>query len=630
LSSHFQQVASERRQRSLPPSDDSRTSVIGGKSTDYATSRESSAIGRPSFAKMYEFIDMSLEKKLARLVDEAVLSRIGENGHLLHADLAQKWGEMNQNTETAPKSPSHQPLVSMSPAPQPSPFMHSQPPEYPSPTPQLSDISSFGNSLSHSPSTFANVALGWQDSMGLAMNMSREDSPITKALKQITEHLDPSNATSQGYSPLRRREQQQQPPSKLSRDQYKMMEGTTAALSPNSVSPNNQNRGMVPWISQAQPKSPSGEKTANSRSQARLHIVHPNPQQNLKNENVSGALKGLSVVVLHDNKTALLDPVHTLNAVIIPDPDDILASAKLPNPTQVYVTVPNDFRLTKLRFNLLETVHEKQIEEAPLKLNSGHDHFTYAQMSHNSDDMGMEDEAQNVSPADHLQNPYLIHAEDSVANFANEQMGRIEQASPSAIAGRWPQQITQSSEANDLKLIGTSDRLLIRKREAAVLEEGIDSIRGISELLELYTSVPSPDFKYSATKGAVSQNTSMMDSGVNAVLPGEKLLVTAAPTGQQQVAKLRYPEQKQSLEVVKSSIDNILPLLPEITGSPESQHPKMNIVAKILRDALPVKGLEFSLNDSDFNESAISEDGFEHSDNMDSDETFETSTKKRI
>jgi hypothetical protein len=56
-------------------------------------------------------------------------------------------------------------------------------------------------------------------------------------------------------------------------------------------------------------------------------------------------------------------------------------------------------------------------------------------------------------------------------------------------------------------------------------------------------------------------------------------------------------------------------LLPDIAASPESPClTSVNMVASILRDALPVKGLELSQDDSDLDEGNISGDELEQCD----------------
>ncbi len=603
----FLQVAHEQRLRSLPLADDSRASTISTKRTEFAISRETSGIARPSFAKMYEFIDISLESKLARLVNEAVSSRMEANGKLFHSDNDHKLGgQMNQKAESVPSSPLSRPLVSISPAPQPSPLMHSRAPEYPSPTPQLSDISSFGNSFDRdSPSTFSNIALGWQDSMGLAINMSTEDSPITRALKQITEHLAPSNAKARQQSPPQWQQRQQ-----LSDEYSKMIEVTLAALSPNSsLSPNRQNRGIVPRASQ----SPD-QNTRDSACLRQLHINDLNPEEMPEIQDLPTLVEDASAQSGSQNRTALSDSVRMLAADETPEPCDALVAAEPSYPTQVQAAGPNDLRQTVVRLNLLEIIHEQDIEE--------HSHI-------GSDAAKKEDKTQDVDKSHNFDMP----DQDSHHGFVQE-MGRVtipaiqetltpekyplasssssSSSTPSSIAGRLHQHSRQGCEAIDLQTT-MSERISIRKREVTALGEGIDSIRGISSLLEMYTSVPSA--KSSQTNGAGDQTRLLADSSPTASQPQKSISegpLVKVDQDDRDIAAIRSPEHGQRLVL---PIKTLPLMLPDIAVSPESPClTSVNMVASILRDALPVKGLELSQDDSDLDEGNISGDELEQCD----------------
>jgi len=156
-----------------------------------------------------------------------------------------------------------------------------------------------------------------------------------------------------------------------------------------------------------------------------------------------------------------------------------------------------------------------------------------------------------------------------------------------------------------------SDKLSFMKQEAIVLEEGIDSIRGISELLEMYTSIPSNHKKYSPKYDATGQAKEYAESNANVGNPRELEYET-------------FSAETASNDVQQGDEDHVLKNwdLPAIADSPQRQCPKVNVVANILRDALPVQGLDLSQNDSDIDEGAISGDNSEDYSNSDDESAF--------
>jgi hypothetical protein len=651
------QVAHDRRLRSQP--EDSTTSKLYVNKTDYASARKLSGVARPSFEKMYEFIDSSLESKLAQMVNDAVMSRMEASGNFFASSKEQQRANIDpvqSHASNGTTLPHH--FVSMSPAPQPSPLMHSQPLEYPSPTPQLSDISSFGNSPEKfSPSRFANVGLGWQDSMGLPISMFTEESPITRALKKITDHLNPLNASAN--EPLLQEFAafetcQQQPSNEYSQ----MIETTLAALSP-SVSPRHQNYATKSRLARNQSTNYSDAMSKTS-SHSKLCVEDLSPDHNPVFYDAADALiHDVSMRSALQGRTVVLQPLDSGADAVMPDRSGILVAAMLPDPFQM---LPDDSKLLtqpSVRFNLFETVQEMDADATLLKQQTSHEVHLHklgtTSQSGGRDVAGKNDmpesanASQSLLSADHIQIPECIDLEDDFIKATTWEMSphavtkhgpvqhtnyatipkthedlspaKIQNASPSTMTGETRRHTQQNSELDD-SVSNMSDRISMRKQEVTVLEKGIDSIRGISELLEMYTSIPSANKKYSPIYDAAGQTKPFAESKAKVVLPwevgSEELSAKAALSHQQLSATLRTLETEQ-----QSIIEADLSVLPEITDSPWPRWQKVNVVANILRDTLPMEGLGLSQNDSEIDEGAISGDESEGHSNSDSENVFD-------
>jgi hypothetical protein len=71
-------------------------------------------------------------------------------------------------------------------------------------------------------------------------------------------------------------------------------------------------------------------------------------------------------------------------------------------------------------------------------------------------------------------------------------------------------------------------------------------------------------------------------------------------------------EHGQQLKQSEPRIETLAQLLPEIVVSPATpQRLQVNLAANVLRDALPVHGLDLSQHESEIDEGAISGDGSE-------------------
>lgn len=630
--------------RSLPP-EQSGSSIPSNIKTDFASSRFASGIARPSFAKMYEFIDSSLESKLAKMVNEAVSTRMQAGEKILLSDNEQQLAPKNPREEkTSQRTTLFRPFVSMSPAPQPSPRMHSRPLEYPSPAPQFSDISSFGDSPDYSsPSTFANIGLGWQDSMGLPINECGEDSPITKALKQITYHLDPLNASSPNrlFQGIAAGEEFQPQPI----DEYsQMIEATFATLSSPGISPRGRQYSVNSQATRIQ-SSNTSNPFSRTLSYRQLHVEDLYPESTASVHNASDeSLEKFSVPSAIQSRTLLLDPYCAV-AAAIPDLADSFNLKESSDPSHMLADHKTT-GATTAKFNLFETIQEPDDDTVVIKLLTPQDPYTRLHtFPHQQDERNTAkydvtkviDKALDASLTGHNQSSKPMDLKDDVAPQAPtplSQMNAYQDGSasemdtatflphlgklspvecttvlPAETAGEISRHISKKSDETDsISNIGSA-RIAIKKQEVIALEEGIDSIRGIAELLEMYTSIPSAVKKFSPNKEAASQTSSLADSNINDVLP--RGIRSERPSSQ--VAGCDHSpsefeqKQKQQQGFASTSADKLQPLLPDIS-SPEQPYQKANIVANILRDALPVKGLDLSQNDSDVDEAAISGD----------------------
>jgi type II secretory pathway pseudopilin PulG len=632
----FEQVAHDRRLRSLPEQS------IPSTKTDFASSRSSSGIARPSFAKMYEFIDSSLENKLAQMVDDAVTSRMEASGKVFFSGNEQQQPQnypieehTSSNRSTLPRS-----VASMSPAPQPSPRMHSRPLDYSSPTPQLSDISSFGSSPDkHFPSAFANVALGWQDSMGLPINMVSEDSPITRALKKITDHLGSSSASEQlsflqsalsetsersllmqeqqqqeqQEQQQQQQQEQQQQQQQQSSDEYSHMIATTFAALSQSISPNHHNRAISPLTAQTQ-------NTSFLKSSPRKLSYHKLFVENLSAENDPEYHITADTSLHYVVTRPVLGPIDSVPSQEISSRSDIPASA--PSDSSLICSEDNkSIRRSSVRFNLFET--EQQTDEDAtstkgelsqydnrhhLQKTSTHIYVRDARIEEYN--FQQEDAAKNPKSAEYIRIPECIDLEDEFIKTT---------LSPStATTGERHRHTRERFEHHDPTSI-MNDKLSFMKQEAIVLEEGIDSIRGITELLEMYTSIPSNHKKYSPKYDATGQAKEFAESNANVGKPREleyeMFSPETAPNDAQQ------GDEDHAFKYWDQSHAN-LSMLSTTADSPQRPCPKVNVVANILRDALPVQGLDLSQNDSDIAEGAISGDNSDDYNNSDDESAF--------
>ena len=144
-----------------------------------------------------------------------------------------------------------------------------------------------------------------------------------------------------------------------------------------------------------------------------------------------------------------------------------------------------------------------------------------------------------------------------------------------------------------------------------MLEEGIESIRGISELLEMFTSTASPATKVESSHAKDPVVRTEAVSNAKIYLPWELEFNLAAAYDQRHSAIESAHEHVQQSDPSKSRIETLAQLLPEIVVSPETQQLKVNLAANVLRDALPIHGLDLSPNESEIDESAISGDDSE-------------------
>jgi hypothetical protein len=606
---------------------------------------------------MYEFIDSSLESKLVQMVNDAVRSRMEANGQFFASSNEQQRAKIDpveSHVSTGTTLPHH--FVSMSPAPQPSPLMHVRPLEYPSPTPQLSDISSFENSPEkNSPSRFANVGLGWQDSMGLPINMFTEDSPITRALKKITDHLDPLNASAnepllQEFEAFETRRQQ---PS----DEYsQMIETTLAALSP-SVSPRHQHDTTKSRLARIQNPIHSAanlKTSSHSASHSKLCVEDLSLEQNVIFYDAADAqISDVSMQSALKGSTVVLQPFDSGADTEMPNRSGIVVAAVLPDPFQM---LPDESKLhtqPRNRFNLFETVQEIEADATLLKQQTSnyvHVHHLKTKSQRGGRDVAGENDmsehanaSQYLLSADHIQIPECINLEDDFIQATTWEMNpqavtqdiqvqhidyattpkthenlspvKIQNASPASIAGETRRHTHQKSELDD-SVSNMSDRISMRKQEVTVLEKGIDSIRGISELLEMYTSIPSANKKYSPKYDAAGQTKTKV------VLPwevGSEELSAKVVLNHQQLSAAEHSLESRQQSIIEADPS----ILPEIADSPRPRLQKLNVVANILRDTLPIEGLGLSQNDSEIDEGAISGDESEEYCKDDSEDVFD-------
>lgn len=581
------QVANDRRLRTLPR--DLPTPADWRLKKELHSPNMSSGIARPSFAKMYEFIDSSLEAKLTQMVNDAVLSRMKAGSNLVfekdqNADM--KSNHVNEYSRAV--------RVSMSPAPQPSPTMHSRPTEYPSPTPQLSDISSFANSPDNNyPSNFSNVALGWQDSMGLPMNMYTENSPISLALRKITDHLHSSKGSAQ-HSSLRdvfpSEASRQQQPCIRSNEYSEMIQATLSTLSPSSISP----RGNLGF---GVPRNPADRNAS--------VVLLP-----VASDNASFAKHSHRSPVFEIKPEISRQPTVRFNLFeAIPEELAAYENPSIPN-VEISIASQPISQIREARDaatkGLAPTIHDTVLVSAGKDLE--HDVLHCLKIGHINPKEPMPDkpELSRLGPEQPIQGVTMTprHQKWSPVNGQDDaSQSRRGQSSP---------KLQQGSDAKFFNG-AVNDSILRQKQEAILLEEGIESIRGIAELLEMYTSIPSANAASSPkndTKG--EKQFSPKNIGKTDVLSTEihyAGLFQNATLNRQTFARSLETERMQNLS--KFSIEKLPQLLPEISPSPEMKRPNLNIVASILRDALPVKGLDLSQNDSDVDESAISGDDSE-------------------
>jgi hypothetical protein len=634
----FMQVAFDQRQRSLP--EHSNSSISSNIKTDFANSRFASGIPRPSFAKMYEFIDSSLETKLAQMVNEAVLSRMQADGKMLSSENEQQFVQKNPTEEkTSPRNPKLRPSVisSMSPAPQPIPRMHSRPLEYSSPAPHFSDISSLGNSPDYSsPSTFANIALGWQDTMGLPINDCGKDSPITKALKQLTYHLEPSNVSSpdrssQGIAAAGTIHQQPY-------DEYsQMIEATFAALSPRGISPKDQHYSINSQTTQIQSYSTSNP-SSRTLSYRQLHVKDLYPESTTGSHKPSyESLENSSVPSAVPNRTVLFDPFCAF-ATELADSLNLEESSNSPH----VLPDPKTTRPTTTIYNLFEAIQEPDDDTVAIKFVTLQDANTnlqtFPQRHHGrnvtdkydmikdmdktldaslpghtqSSDVVVQKAPTPLSPTNAFQDGSASETDNAMLFAELGKLSQVERIAvlPTATAREQPQHTRQKFEQND-SFSNISAKIAIRKQEVIALEEGIDSIRGISELLEIFTSVPSAAKKHSPHNSAANRTSFLADSKIKDELPRASLSERFSSQAPKWTHAPSDVEQKQQQDVAGTSAEKRQPLLPDIEiidSSPAQAFQNANIVANIIRDALPVPGLDLSQNDSDVDEAAISGD----------------------
>jgi hypothetical protein len=222
-----------------------------------------------------------------------------------------------------------------------------------------------------------------------------------------------------------------------------------------------------------------------------------------------------------------------------------------------------------------------------------------------------EDAVKNPKSAEYIRLPECIDLED-------EFIKNTTLSPPPATTGGRHRHTIESFELHD-STSGMSDKLSFMKQEAIVLEEGIDSIRGISELLQMYTSIPSNHKKYSPKYDATGQAKEFAESNANVGKLRELEYETfSAETASNDV---QQGDEDHVLKNWDQSHTNIS-MLPAIADSPQRQCLKVNVVANILRDALPVQGLDLSQNDSDIDEGAISGDNSEDYSNSDDESAF--------
>jgi len=246
-----------------------------------------------------------------------------------------------------------------------------------------------------------------------------------------------------------------------------------------------------------------------------------------------------------------------------------------------------------------------------------HQHLQTSNHSHERDagieeyKFQKEDAVKNPKSAEYIRIPECIDLED-------EFIKNTTLSPPAATTGGRHRHTIESFELHD-STSGMSDKLSFMKQEAIVLEEGIDSIRGISELLEMYTSIPSNHKKYSPKYDATGQAKEYAEPNANVGKPRELEYETfSAETASNDV---QQGDEDHVFKNWDQSHTNIS-MLPAIADSPQRQCPKVNVVANILRDALPVQGLDLSQNDSDIDEGAISGDNSEDYSNSDDESAF--------
>jgi hypothetical protein len=666
---------------------------------------------------MYEFIDSYLDEKLARMASEAVLSRMDREAQRSRDDRGGNLVTFLTEQQRAEAKPIAK-AASMSPAPQPSPLMHSQPPEYPSPNPQLSDISNFENSPDYnSPSRFANIALGWQDTMGLPINLYSEDSPITKALKHITKHLHSSSATVKDPSFAESDEFQQlllpHQSAAESRileddtscpDEYSQMIATTLrALSPTSVSPRSTNQPK----SLNTPRDTSLGAIAEPLSSHRLHAEDSSStsQRVPILPHVSSTSQDLSFPSTLSTRTVLPDPSDVLNAEVSMQPlvrfnlfqdiqqeeadpachlketspqvfshmralqhqhidsannDDISKVAAEPQlPSQALflqipeLTTSEDYlvgraimRSSPLKTSQLvgkETLKEKiarQKREADLASTAAASPVVppsptmasfdadFPTRSRSEGSAGKETLKEKIARQKRESELAAAPASPSTsaleatkhATITSQNGSPIEylRGAPASNHQVSPQYAQQGSDANDSRHI-MRGRISRQKREAIMLEEGIESIRGISELLVMFTSTAPPATKAESSHAKDPVVRTEAVSNAKVYLPWELEFNRAAACDQRHSAACdqRHSaiesahEHVQQSDPSKSRIETLAPLLPEIVVSPETPQLKVNLAANVLRDALPVHGLDLSPNESEIDENKISGDDSE-------------------
>jgi hypothetical protein len=634
VAKNFRQVAHEQRLRSLP-ADSNIPSFISTKD-DYATSRASSNIARPKFTKMYEYIDSYLDEKLSRMASEALLSRIDHEARRSRDDRSGDFDAFfNEPPRAEAKSAAT--AASISPAPQPSPLMHTHPPEYPSPNPQLSDISNFETSPDYnSPSRFANIALGWQDTMGLPINLYAEDSPITKALKNITNHLNPSSSSiklsslAETFTPSNASEQQLLPRQNAAEindvedvtscpDEYsQMIAETLRALSPATVNPR---RSANPS------ESPNTPRNSSSGAKSELFASRRH-----RADETSSITERVPISSQESNNIQDFSFTSTLSVrAVLPDPSDVLT------------TDPEVFTQPIMRFNLFQDVQQEQADAALLKESSQKFLTRTRALPHQHDESANSNDASPVvaerqlpSQALFLQSPELTtsqnyhdHIGKDIVRSSPPKSSQIVEATmratvpsqndtslspigyPRGVATGNPRISPQSAEqgydANDSREI-MRERISRQKREARMLEEGIKSIRGISELLEMFTDIPATNAE-SHAKGLVVRMVDVSDANSN-LSRGLEFNHEAINDEWQRAGDSAHERAQQS-DPSKSRTETIAQLLPEIVVSPETPRLKVNLVASVLRDALPIHGLDLTPNESDIDEGAISGDDSE-------------------